>query len=46
MIIMLSAVHLDHQHRFQADKVEDVILERVLSSEFVSIHLPPPQALP
>jgi hypothetical protein len=43
---MLSAVNLDCEHRFQTDKVENVITEGVLPAKLESLHLPASQTAP
>jgi hypothetical protein len=43
---MLPVVDFHNQHRFQADKVKNIILERMLAPKFASAHLTAPQATP
>ena len=46
VLSMLSSVHLDYKHRFQANKVKNVVSARMLPAEFETVHLPSAQAMP
>src|SRR5206468_217820 len=43
---MLSAVHFDDQSSFQTHEINDVIAQRLLSSEFVTFELPETEMTP
>jgi hypothetical protein len=43
---VLATIDLDYQHRFQADEIQNVASERVLSAKLEVPHLPSPQASP
>jgi hypothetical protein len=39
---MLSAVDFDDHSLFQTDKVNDVVFQRLLATEFETVNLPDP----
>jgi hypothetical protein len=43
---VLAAIDLDDEHGVEADKVENVVPERMLSSKLVVAKLPAVQGLP
>ena len=43
---MLATIKLDNYSLLQADKINDVISYRLLSSKLVSVHLPESQMAP
>jgi hypothetical protein len=46
LVLMLAAVNFDYELSIQADEVDDVRSQRVLSSKFVLFQVPVPQELP
>jgi hypothetical protein len=45
-LIVLSSVHFDDQHSLATNKIADVIFDRLLPDEFVSINLPIANQIP
>jgi len=46
LLSMLPAVHFDNQPCFQTYKIDDVVSQRLLASELVTIDLPETKLLP